>query len=89
MITLGAKFLLLLFLLIRLEPSPGVRVTKVGASHPFLAHLEQVKDLVLERAALNSKSKQHFENVPSYIFRSWPRKQGQPRSHKAPHPPHG
>ena len=43
---------MLLFLLIRLEPSPGVRVTKVGASHPFLAHLEQVKDLVLERAAL-------------------------------------
>ena len=39
---------MLLFLFIKLEPNPGVRVTKVSASHPSLAHLEQVKDFVLE-----------------------------------------
>lgn len=39
---------MLLFLVIKLEPRPGVRVTKVSASHPSLAHLEQVKDFVLE-----------------------------------------
>ena len=51
---------MLLFLFIKLEPTPGVRVTKVSASHPSLAHLEQVKDLVLERAALYHLTKTTF-----------------------------
>ena len=45
--TFWTRFLLSLFLVI-LDSNPGVKVTKVGASHPSLAHLEQVKDFVFE-----------------------------------------